>query len=194
MLYLRMPLSDFKQLETGFYIIWAVRYKTPAHIDSNKIAKQDPQMAKHDYYEPRNHYKYAREVPKDRVRTSWHRSEDAARAVLGTLNKEVIVHEWALLLSESALQPQQLHNLHILEISKEVCVFDGDSFQTLSGKKWPLADIEACIARFEGASEDEVLSRFGKHRRVPRACWQQCLCWLTCLCCFDSHMGCSKRA
>ena len=185
-----MPLSDFKQLETGFYIIWTVRYKTPAHMNSRKLARQDPQMAKHDHYEHR-YPNSPREASMDRVRISWHRNEDAAKAVLDVLNKEVIPYEWGILLSGRAQQSKQLR---ILEISKEVCVFDGDSFNTLTGKKWPLADIEACTARFEKASEDDVLSMFAKHRRVERACWQQCLCWLTCLCCFDSHMGCSKRA
>lgn len=190
----RMPLSDFKQLETGFYVVWTVRYKTPVHADRKKIARKDPQMARSDYYEPRWTSHYDHPVPRDRVRISWHKSEAAANSVRDLLNKEVVAYEWNLLLpnvQRNADLPQQWH---ILEVAKEVCVFDGDSFQSLSGKKWPLAEVESCIARFEKASEDEVLSMFGKHRRVPSPCWRTCLCWATCLCCFDSYMGCSTRA
>lgn len=191
-----MPLSDFKQLETGFYVVWVCRYKTPAHVNKTREAQKDPQMAKHDYYETRflsnesAHAYQDRHVPRDRSRISWHKSEAAAKAVLDVLSKEVVPYEWGMLDDKAPLNP----HLHILEISKEVCVFDGDGLHTLSGKRWPLADVETCIARFEKASADDILKMYGKHRRVQRPCWQTCLCWVTCLCCFDGYFGCSRRA
>ena len=72
--------------------------------------------------------------------------------------------------------------------AKEICVFDGSSLHSHTGKVWTLQCVETCIGYLEkNSSPQAILKLLGKKQRAVRPWWQQCLCCLTCLCLCNSQ-------
>ncbi len=158
-----MPLSDFKSIETGHYVLWTLHYKSfdSYSWDTSLVAVS----------------KYDENLQGTRKRTIWHKTELDIAAVHSTLSKE--------------LQPFEPGSK--VEIKKELCAFDGSSLHSLSGKVWDLDDVESCTKYLEESSSvRHVLQLFGRQPREMRPAWQQCLCVLTCLCCCDANWGLSR--
>lgn len=102
----------------------------------------------------------------------WHNTESGIQAVKDILSKEVLRFE-----SSSKLT-----------YVKELCVFDGGSLHSHTGKVWTLQGVETCSGYLEkNSSPPVILKLLGKKRRAVRPWWQQCLCCLTCLCLCDAQ-------
>ena len=172
-----MPLSDFKRIETGYYVVWTMYYRMPRQLNTFHSS-----LEKYDEIE--GPFGYPHEPDFSCKRTAWHVSEEALQPIRRLMRRVVIPHETIYSCNKKAR----------LEVKGEICIFEGGNFHTLGGKVWALQDIEHCISQFQAASDDEVLAIFGKTRRETRPRWQRWLFNLTCLSCCDSYACVSRRA
>ena len=153
-----MSLFDLKCLESGQYVVWTLYYDQRACDIPRDIGPQGL---------------VSEQLPRQIGRPAmsrtiiWHNTESGIQAVLDILSKEILQFE---LSSE-------------LTVAKELCVFDGSSLHSHTGKVWALQAVESCIGYLEKDSSPEaVLKLLGKKRRAVQCGWRQCLCCLTCLC------------
>ena len=176
-----MPLSDFKRIESGLYVLYTISYMTPRTFIKDPEAGEDTQLSKYDTKI------YSTSDVVASIRIAWHNSEEGARAVKAILDMQVTPYEY-----------KGFKNLlgHVVKIEKNFCIFEGASFHTLKGHVWHLADVEKCVASLENATDDKVMEMFGKYAREPGNAYVACFCAMTNLCCsdsFDPYMGTSRR-
>lgn len=152
-----MSLTDLKCLESGQYVVWTLYYD---HVSRSSRDKASTRLA-------------SERLPKEANRpgisrtTIWYSTESGIQAVKDILSKEVL----------------QFEHSSSLKIAKELCVFDGSSLHSHTGKVWELQGVESCIGYLEkNSSPEAILKLLGKKRKAVRPWWQQCLCCLTCLC------------
>ncbi len=152
-----MSLFDLKCLESGQYVVWTLYYDQQAWDVPRDNGP--PGLA-------------SERLPKENERpamfrpTVWHNTESGIQAVLDILSKEVL----------------QFEPSSKLTTAKELCVFDGSSLHSHTGKVWALQGVESCIGYLEkNSSPEAVLKLLGKKRRAQQCGWRQCLCCLTCL-------------
>ena len=156
-----MPLSDFKCLESGHYIVWTLYYE---HLRYTRL----PNSGSVDLgkYTERVITEYGR--PQTFRTPIWCKTESGIHALHDMIQENLCQFE---------------HCSH-LEVKKELCVFDGSSLHSHTGKVWALEDVEGCLLYLQkDPSSKSVCRLLGKKPRKERPICQQCLAVWTCWCC-----------
>lgn len=159
-----MPLSDFKCLESGHYIVWTLMYEHPEY-------KKLPNKGS-VYLD-----KYTERVPKEygsaqKYKTPlWCTTESSLQALHDMMKEKIC----------------QFEHWSTVEMKKELCVFDGSNLHSHTGRVWALEDVEGCCLYLQKDPSSKSVHRLlGKKPRKRRPCWQECFLCCTCLClCVD---------
>ncbi|KAL0043683.1 hypothetical protein WJX82_006387 [Trebouxia sp. C0006] len=145
----RMPLSDFKCLQSGQNVVWTLYYD-----QTEQTFLRD--QASMRLATERLLWEYGR--PEMYGTVVWCKTESGIQTVKDILSKEVLEFE----------------SCSKLRIAKELCVFDGVSLHSHTGQVWTLEDVESCIGYLEkNSSPQAVLKLLGKKRRQTTSAWRQ---------------------
>ena len=155
-----MPLSDLKRIEAGHHVLYVLKLRTPQIIYRSREAKKDPTLVKYDTWQPRVPLAHTSlseaDTFKDHERIAFFKNKEDASRVLHLLDKEVITFDWGY---GSAAHDIDLADK--LEITKEICLFDGESLRP-NGKDvaYAMEDVDECFRRFESPTDDQVPSHY----------------------------------